>query len=312
MAKRKGLFLLGAAAAAAGTGLYTGNKIYERVVVPRQHDDSEPDFDEAVTEGRRFLHTHPDRQDVYLESIDLLKLHAILLESDKAGEDTHRYVILVHGYGDHSEGMGIFAKHYLEQGIHTLIPDLRGFGASEGSYVGFGYDERLDMIEWIYWLLRRDHEAKIVLHGVSMGAATVLMTSGEHLPACVRAIIADSSYSDLRDELCRVNAANADNPIPFSVTYELLRLETKIRAGYDMEDCSPVEAVRRSDTPTLFLHGDGDRLIPVSMVTRLYEEARCEKHMAVFPGADHIRAVVTNAEEYWEQVDKMLGEASLL
>ena len=304
-----------AAAAGAGilavAGVIGGNKLYRRVVVPKARPENESDFSEQVTKGRLFVRNHPGHQDVYLEAIDLLKLHGIYIESDAPGAG-EKYAILVHGYNDHAESMGIFAEEYLKRGFHVLLPDLRGYGKSEGNYVGFGYDDRLDILEWIYWILRRDKGARIILHGCSMGAATVLMTAGEHLPEAVKAVVADSSYSTVKDEFAHVIASSGDSPLPFALTYALLRLETRIRAGYDMNDCSPLRAVGRASVPILFLHGEADRLIPVDMATTLYMQAKTPKYMETFAGADHIRCVVTDPERYYGAVDGLLEEVSLL
>ena len=315
MGKKRGLFLSLTAAAMTGVGFLAGNRLYGRFIKPQARPEDEPDHSTAVTEGRRFVREHAGHQDVYLDSIDLVKLHAVYIEaqaaSSRAGSgdgQNHRYAILVHGINDHCESMGIYARHYLMEGIHVLLPDLRGFGKSEGDYVGYGYDDRLDIIEWIYWILHRDPAAQIILHGTSMGAATVLMTAGEHLPANVVAVISDSAYTSAREAFSHVQAQDQKTILPFSVAFTLLRWETRARAGYDLEDVSPVEAVGRARVPILFLHGDADRLVPVSMAMRLYEEAAGKKRLVTFLGADHLRAVVTEPEKYWDEIDRLLKD----
>ncbi|MCR5676363.1 MAG: alpha/beta hydrolase [Lachnospiraceae bacterium] len=308
MAKKGGFLFLSAAAALAGAGVFAGSRLYKDTIIPKARAEEEPDASELVTKGRFFVRNHPGHQDVWLDAIDLIKLHAVYIEAKE--QESHSYAILVHGIHDQSEGMGIYAEHYLDQGVHVLLPDLRGYGKSEGSYTGYGLDDRLDIMEWIYWILRRDPKARIALHGVSMGAATVLMTAGEHLPAGVLAVIADSAYSDLRDEFAHVYATSPKSILPFPAAFELLRAQTKARAGYDLDDVSPVRAVARAKTPILYLHGDADRLIPVSMSTKLYEETPGKRKLATFRGADHIRGILTDPEGYWEQVDGFLKEVS--
>ncbi len=61
--------------------------------------------------------------------------------------------------------------------------------------------ERYDLLEWINWVNRQPFVGlPIYLFGLSMGAATVLMTAGEALPDNVHGIIADSGYTSPRDE----------------------------------------------------------------------------------------------------------------
>ncbi|BDP53469.1 hypothetical protein EfmJHP35_13930 [Enterococcus faecium] len=70
-----------------------------------------------------------------------------------------------------------------DMGYNVLVPDARGHGKSEGDYIGFGWPERKDYVQWINKVLENNGKSQeIVLYGVSMGAATVMMTSGEKLP----------------------------------------------------------------------------------------------------------------------------------
>ena len=311
MSKKGRMAAIFLTAAAAGLGITAGEKLYSNIMVPKARKEDEPDFSELVTKGRMFVRNHPDHQDIYLESIDLLKLHAVFIAAEN--KDDHRYALLIHGYNDHCESMGIYAEHYKAQGMNLLLPDLRGYGKSEGGCVGFGYDDRLDIIEWIYWILKRDPEAKIFLHGVSMGAATVFMTLGETLPENVVFAVADSSYSDLKTEFSRVHIMSKSSALPFDIAWNILRAMTKLRAGYDLDDVCPLKAAARAVTPILILHGDADRLIPVSMANELLDACSSRtKKIATFAGADHLRGVVTDPAKYWNEIDTALTEAGLL
>lgn len=75
--------------------------------------------------------------------------------------------------------MAQFAKQYYKAGFNILMPDLRGHGDSEGQYTTMGYYESVDVIDWIKEIIKKDPDALIVLHGISMGAATVMLTTGK-------------------------------------------------------------------------------------------------------------------------------------
>ncbi|MDF2890613.1 MAG: peptidase [Clostridia bacterium] len=129
-----------------------------------------------------------------IASYDGLKLHGLYLPCPEPSEKT---VILIHGYNSWNGSMGGFAQHYLQNlGCNVLLPDLRGHGQSEGSYIGFGWHDRRDILQWINLILKENGcDTEIILHGVSMGGAAVLMTSGEVLPLNVKCIISDCAYS---------------------------------------------------------------------------------------------------------------------
>lgn len=110
------------------------------------------------------------------------------------------------------------------------MPDARGHGKSEGDYIGFGWDERKDYLQWINRIIKKDPQSEIVLHGVSMGAATVMMTSGEKLPDNVKAFVEDCGYSSVKGEL-GYQLKEMFN-LPAFPLIPVTSLVTKVRAGY--------------------------------------------------------------------------------
>ncbi len=303
MAKKNGLLKLGILSAIFG-GVYAfGSYIYKVSSVPVQHADEDGDLSEAITDGRMFVRNHPDRQDMFIDAIDSIKLHASYIP---ARTESHRYVILIHGIRDNAEANGVYAEHYLEKDVNCLMPDLRGFGKSEGKYIGYGYDDRLDIIEWIYWIIKRDHDAKIILHGMSMGAATTLMATGERLPDNVKAAIADSSYTTLRDQFTATYKKFKGSIIPAAIAVSIARIMILLKAGYDINNVNPIDAVTRSNTPTLFMHGDVDSVIDPQMCSQLYEAASCPKQYLMVLGADHIQGVAHDPDNYWGKIRAFL------
>lgn len=314
MKKRTTFGLLGLAAGAAGAagGLTAvGNYIYNRAIVPRPRDESRQDPYPTQAEGRSWAKTGDGFRGASIRSADGLKLWAAIVPADK---DSHRWAICVHGYADTHQSMGAIGLHYHQAGWNVLLPDQRGYGNSEGDFTGWGYAERLDLLGWINHIIRRDPRAEIVLHGVSMGAATVLMATGGALPIQVKAAVSDCSYTTIEAEMRHVITAYKDDfvsthlPVPASVLFASLRQATLRRAGYDLRDVSPIEAVSRSKTPTLFIHGVKDNFVPAPMMGKLYQAARCPKSFLWMPDADHAVSVGANPELYWAAVSTFLQD----
>jgi uncharacterized protein len=224
-----------------------------------------------------------------------------------AAEPTANTVILAHGYSSRAMHMSDFARFYHEQmGWNVLLPDARGHGASEGAYIGFGWPDRLDYLQWIDLAIARTGAgARIVLHGISMGGATVLMVSGESLPSNVVAVVEDCGYTSADDvltwQLRRMYNLPREPLIP-----DTSRL-TKQRAGYSFEEASALEAVKRSRIPTLFIHGDADTFVPFDMVHRLYDACPAEKELFVVHGATHGMSFWTDQAGYEAAVRAFLG-----
>lgn len=239
-----------------------------------------------------------------LISDDGLKLHAYYLP---ANTPTDKTVILAHGYSGRAEQMSSFAQIYHEDlGYNVLLPDARGHGLSEGHYIGFGWPERKDILNWIQLVMERTGAGtQIVLHGVSMGAATVMMASGEHLPPNVKAIIEDCGYTSVKDQLSY--QLKRMYRLPSFPLLQSTSLLTKLRAGYLFEEASALKQIRKSRVPILFIHGSGDLFVPTEMVYQLYENGPAQKQLFIVPDAGHAKALSFDPEGYQREMVQFLA-----
>lgn len=314
MKKKPAFYLLGLAAAGAGAAggmAAVGNRLYAKAMTPQTREPDYQDPNETQREGRAWARKAEGFRSATIQAIDGLILWAAVVPADT---QTHRWAICVHGYHDTHEAMGAIGLHYHQEGWNVLMPDQRGHGESEGDYVGWGYDERLDLVGWINYILRRDPQAEILLHGVSMGAATVLMATGGALPQQVKAAVADCSYTSIEAQMHhllthhRDQYLNAPVPVPTSTLFSMLRKTTLRRAGFDLRDAAPIQAVAQSKTPTLFIHGVEDDFVPSSMMGKLYQAAKCPKSFLWMPDAAHADSVGINPRLYWTAVDTFLQD----
>jgi len=223
-----------------------------------------------------------------------------------APQPTGKTVILAHGYTSQGRHMARFARFYHEQlSFNVLLPDARGHGQSAGEYIGFGWPDRLDYLRWIGEILSRvGEDVEIVLHGLSMGAAIVLMVSGEELPQQVKAVIADCGYTSVRAQLAYQLQRMFKLP-----TFPLLDTTswvTKLKAGYSFQEASALGQVKNSRVPLLFIHGSEDRFVPTEMTWELYRAALGEKEIWIVEGAGHGTAYETAKEAYEARVRSFL------
>lgn len=241
--------------------------------------------------------------DEYITSSDNLKLHSYQIKNETSSD---KWVITVHGYTSEGINMSSYAKKYYDNGYNVLIPDLRAHGLSEGDYIGMGWDDRLDIISWINYILNEDPNAQIILHGVSMGAATVLMTSGEEIPSNVKAIVADCGYTSVWDEF----AYQLDDlfSLPEFPILNVSSIVAKIRAGYFLGEASSIDQVKKSKTPILYIHGDQDDFVPYYMMEELYNATSSEKEMLTIKGAEHAKASEVDPETYWTSVNNFINK----
>ena len=239
-------------------------------------------------------------KDVYTQN-KKIKLHGYEVINKK---DSKLWVIAVHGYTDSAYFMVKATKQFLNYGYNVLMPDLRAHGKSEGKYIGMGWLDRLDLIEWINYLIQKYGNIKIILYGISMGAATVMMTSGEKLPSNVRIIIEDCGYTSVWDEFAY--ELKYIFKLPTFPTLYNANIMTKIRAGYSLKKASCIKQLKKSTVPTLFIHGDQDKFVPFYMLDKLYDAAKCKKEKLVIKGAGHAEAQEIDSQKYWHTVRKFI------
>ena len=289
------------------SGVFIGNYFYDLAINPFTSKDmifgDDDDTEGEIKEDVGWLIKDSNYSDKYITSFDNLKLHGYeIINKTK----TNKWAIVVHGYTSEGELVSSKAKHFYEMGYNVLVPDLRGHGKSEGDYIGMGWDDRLDIIDWIDFILKNNPNSEIVLHGTSMGSATVLSVSGEDLPDNVKGIVADCGYTSVWDEFTYQLKALFN--LPSFPVMNLSNMVTIVKAGYSLKDASPIEQVAKSKTPILYIHGDKDDFVPYYMMDELYKATSSEKSKLTVQNAGHGKADLVNPDLYWNTVTDFLGK----
>lgn len=241
--------------------------------------------------------------------------HVKISITNRSGEHIHSifyknpsgsnvFVIFCHGYGSAAKDNAHMAMHYYKMGYNVLMPHMRAHCGSSHKYCTMGWLERLDIIDWINFITTTNKDCRIVLHGLSMGGAMVMMVTGEELPQSVACAIEDCGYTSVYDEY-KAQVRKVAHLPPFPAL-NIFRAAAKIIAGFDIKEASATVQVRKSKTPTLFIHGSADDFVPFRMLDEVYENAACEKEKLVFEGADHATSSIMFPERYWNCVEEFI------
>lgn len=223
-----------------------------------------------------------------------------------AGKRQHKWVLLVHGYQSSKELMlAAMGQRYQQRGYHVLAIDQRAHGESEGQFTGMGWLERRDLLRWIQWICAQDEQARIALHGISMGGATVMMTAGEgDLPANVRAVVEDCGYTSAWDIFAYQLERRFHLPaMPVLYVCEDI---AQLRTGVNLHQASALEQVKKTTVPMLLIHGTADTFVPTAMVHTLYEAAGGEKELLLVEGGVHALSRQADPELYYDTVFQFL------
>lgn len=307
---RKGMLLAGAAALGAVGEYAIASYFFRRTMIrtnakrDRTQKMAGTDWDlyiPAIREAKEWLREQAG-EEIWITSRDGLKLYGKFFPCDHS----EKTVICFHGYT--SEGVNDYstlAKFYLKNGFNLLLVDQRAHGKSEGTYIGFGCLDRFDAKAWIDYIVQRQGEGcRILLHGDSMGAATVLMTAGLELPPQVKAAVSDCAFTSAWDVFSAV-LKNMYH-LPAFPIMQIANQMVKKRAGYELDECSARNEVGRTRLPILFIHGAADSFVPCSMAHELYDACRSEKRLVIVEGAGHVESCYKDPEKYEEAVSSFI------
>lgn len=224
----------------------------------------------------------------------------------KAENLSHKYAICIHGYTSKPRRMSGQGKHYYDMGFNTIFPVMAAHRTDDRSHCSMGYFEKFDVVDLINHIVSVDSEAEILIHGCSMGAATTMGVIGEKLPSNVKVAVEDCGYTSVWEQF-RKSISEAKHLPAFPFLYSA-NAYSKLFLGWDFKKCSPLEAVSRSVTPTVFIHGDNDELVPFSMLQRLYDACPAPKVKKEIPGAGHDMSLFMHPDIYWEAVDNFIKD----
>ena len=260
-------------------------------------------LEEATKKGIAALEEY-GLERIYMLSNRGQKLTGYIMRPEK---ESKVYAFCAHGY--RSDGRGEFCKiahYYLSKGINVFMPDHVASGESEGLHCTFGYYETLDCLKWLAYLKDTfGSDITFILHGVSMGAATVMMMSGsDKLPENVKMTVADCGYSTAIDEFTEKLDAMK---LPSKLIIEGVNAVNKLCLRFDFKDIRPVDSVKNAKIPMLFVHGTGDTFIPQRMSEECYEACGSEyKELLLIEGADHAQSFPTDKETYSKKLDEFI------
>lgn len=233
------------------------------------------------------------------------QLHAMFAS---AAKPTDKTAVIVHGYTDNAIRMLMIGYLYNNDlNYNILLPDLQDNGLSEGPAIQMGWKDRLDVLNWMN--IANDifgKRTQMVVHGISMGAATTMMVSGEAQQPFVKCFVEDCGYTSVWDEFSfQLKDMFGLPEFPLMYTTSWL---CNAKYGWNFQEASSLEQVKKCSLPMFFIHGDADTYVPTRMVYPLYEAKSEPKELWIVPGATHAMSYKDYPQEYTERVKKFVGK----
>ena len=242
-------------------------------------------------------------EDIEIQSFDGLTLRGSYYEHSPGAP----IELMLHGYrGSAERDMcgGMHRCFALKK--NALIVDQRASGRSDGHVISFGINESRDCLAWVDYLIGRfGPDVKIILTGISMGAATVMIAAGKELPPNVIGVLADCGYTSAKDIIKKVIR---QIHLPANLLYPFVKLGAKLFGHFDLEETSPIESMGRCKIPVIFFHGETDNFVPCDMSRENFAACTGPKQLFTVPNAGHGVACLVDWDGYIAKLDAFSKE----
>ncbi len=242
-------------------------------------------------------------RDIEIKSHDGLILRGKYYEYQKGAP----IELMFHGYKGRAESDlcgGVMRCFKLGRSVLTV--DHRASGDSEGRVITFGVNESRDCEKWVEYIVNNiDKDARIILTGISMGAATVMIAAASELPENVIGVLADCGYTSAKAIIKKVMR---EMKLPADLLYPFARLGARLYGGFDPDERSPIDAVKRARVPIIFIHGDTDAFVPYEMSVENYNACVSRKRLVTVKGAGHGLAYPIDPKLYLDEITEFFKE----
>jgi len=252
-----------------------------------------------------------ESREIPFKEVEITSFDGLLLRGKYyEGEPGAPVELMMHGYRGKAERDlcgGIQRAFALKRNV--LIVDQRACGRSEGNVITFGVNESRDCRAWVEYIIKMlGPDVRIILTGMSMGAATVIMAASRPLPENVVGILADCGYSSAK---AIIKNTIKEIRLPEKLLYPFVKLGAKIYGHFDVEENPPIEAIKKCTKPVIFIHGEDDRFVPCYMSREVFDACTAPKRFLTVAGAGHGLSYIVDGEGYLKALDEFSEEMGI-
>jgi alpha-beta hydrolase superfamily lysophospholipase len=208
------------------------------------------------------------------------------------GEKTWPWILFFHGNGEIVSDYDGIAPVFVKNGLNLVVADYRGYGASTGTptltdlfkdaHVIFkAAKEALDV---------RGYDPSLWVMGRSLGSLSAIELASRRQDE-IRGLIIESGFANVLRIMIHLG-----QPI-YAVDFETIDKES-------------LEVLRTISLPTLIIHGEEDRLVPLKEAETIYNHIGAkDKRLVVIPGADHNDIMFVGLKEYFKVLREFVGQS---
>ncbi len=239
------------------------------------------------------------------EPLNLKSPYDYIINGRLYPNDSDKYIIIVHGITMNIYGALKYLPFFYKKGFNVVVFDLRNHGETGGENTTYGYFEKWDLKTITDYLFKKfGKDISVGLHGESMGGTISMLYMA--MDKRIRFGVIDCAFSDLPELL--LLKLRQDTNLNSKKMINLVNLFIKIRAGFSIEDVSPLKELPTIHQPILFIHGSKDDYVPTMMTKAMYSFKMDKKFMYIVEGAEHGTSMATDPDQYDEKITDFLNK----
>lgn len=238
------------------------------------------------------------------EPLNLKSPYGYMIKGRIYPNDSNRFIIIVHGITMNMYGALKYLPFFYQKGFNVVVFDLRNHGETGGDTTTYGHFEKWDLTTVTDHLYKvYGNEISVGVHGESMGGTISMLNMA--MDKRIRYGIIDCAFSDLPELL--LLKLQQDSRLKSKKLIAFVNVFIKIRAGFSIEDVSPLRELPTIHQPILFIHGAEDTYVPVSMTRAMYAFKMDKKYIYIAEGGEHATSMAVNPGRYSKEITAFLN-----
>lgn len=286
--------------------LYIGMQIAMSIVLPKVRGLDKTEIEENERDHRLMGIYHKALSRTY--SIQSKYKYPIAIYEMIQDPLVKKFVVISHGYTYSHHGSIKYAQMMMKLGFNAILYDHRYHGASGGKNSTLGFYEADDLktvIDHVYKTYGND--IYLGTYGESMGSATCLIEQKDD--DRVRFVVSDAGFSRLKPLVLRKIKAKK---LPGFLFYWIANVNVWLISKANLSKVNPIEAIKTSKIPIMFVHGKLDDFIPYKDAVDMYESYRGPKKIYLAEvKAFHARSYYFNQETYFNKLKEFVDDLSV-
>lgn len=207
--------------------------------------------------------------------------------------------VMCHGYGGSRHTWTELAERLAKRGYASYLPSMPAHGGSPKQEVGFGVTE-----SELALAVARQAKGKVIGVGVSLGGAAIWLACDKD-PTAFDAVCTESAFPRLN----QATDAFLDRALPAGrIAFAPVRWIAEWQSGVKAGTINPIRgAEKMRGKPVLVMHGDADKLFPLTFGRELAEASGTE--LWCVPKARHAYCFDVGPTEYTNRLIALAEQA---